>query len=176
MDRAECFGLGGTATRRPVLGRAVADVGISPAPCQSRESGRSPVEPRFPCLRRPGLEELPVGAGCGDLPTANLKSRVHWEHARPSGPTTQHPELWHLQPLEASLTPQLPWGFPFPQGAVHPFPSWMPVAAAPVSLPCWLFTSALDGSNKDHHMGTMSLSSKEARISPTIPASPKPCI
>lgn len=115
MDGAECFGLGGTATRRPVLGRAVADVGISPAPCQSRESGLSPVEPRFPCLRRPGLEELPVGAGCGDLPTANLKSRVHWEHARPSGPTTQHP---------GALAPPAPGGLPDPPVAVGvPFPS-----------------------------------------------------
>lgn len=143
MDGAECLGLGGAATHRPVLGRAVADVGFSPAPCQSRESGLSPVEPRFPCLRRPGLEELPMGASCGDLPTANLKSWIHWEHAWPC--PARHPaqlpgtpELWHLQPLEASLTPQLPWGFPFPQGAVHPFPSWMPVASAPVSLPCWL--------------------------------------
>lgn len=103
MDGEECFGLGRAATRRPVLGRAVADVGFSPALCQARESGLSPMEPCFPCLRRPGLEELPMGAGCDGLPTVNLKSRVHGERT----PRHAHPPARLPEPRSSGTTS--PW-------------------------------------------------------------------
>ena len=85
MDKAHCVTLGvgeggfQPSPCGPVSRRAVADFCFLPALCSSGDSGLSLSAPRLPPLTWPGLEELPVRAGCDDLPTAIVKSRVHWE-------------------------------------------------------------------------------------------------
>lgn len=123
VDKAHCVTLGvgegefQPSPCGPVSRRAVADFCFLPALCSSGDSGLSLSAPRLPRLTWPGLEELPVRAGCDDLPTAIVKSRVHRERmpcpalpCPPSGSTTLRlgALAQHLLP-SASVVATSPW-------------------------------------------------------------------
>ena len=121
---------------------------FSHAPSQSQDGGLSPGESYFPSLRWPGLEEVSIRAGCDDLTTVSVKSRVHWECTScPALPAIRLHYLYlgalaqHLFSLPR-WRPAAPGVFPDPPVRA-PFPSLMPLASLPISLLYWLFMFAL---------------------------------